>query len=286
MKPKILLQLDADKHPSAFDAVVAIDAGVDHLLSHGAVEPEEVESLVHGAIFTRGPSDLKSTAIFIGGHSVARGEELLANVTKTFFGPMRTSVMLDSNGANTTAAAAVIAAGRHLDFEHTRSLVLGGTGPVGQRVALLLARQGAKVELASRSVDRAADACAALVAKQQGAAVEPLAFGPGAKLEAQYDLIVAAGAAGAQLISKEQLGAQNYLHVVVDLNAVPPAGIEGIDPMDAGREESSLVHYGAIGVGGIKMKIHKAAIARLFESNDQVFDAAEIHDLGLRLEAE
>jgi methylenetetrahydrofolate/methylenetetrahydromethanopterin dehydrogenase (NADP+) len=35
--------------------------------------------------------------------------------------------------------------------------------------------------------------------------------------------------------------------------------------------------FGAVGVGGTKMKIHKAAVARLFERNDQVLDAEEIY---------
>jgi len=53
--PKILVQLDSDPHASVFDAVVAVDAGVDHLLQYGAVAPEAVRDLVHGAMFTRGP---------------------------------------------------------------------------------------------------------------------------------------------------------------------------------------------------------------------------------------
>src|SRR5215510_12583065 len=106
-KPKILIQLDPDPHASVFDAVVAVDAGVERLLQYASVEPEEVEGLVHGAIFTRGPQDLANTAIFIGGSNVAAGEALLKRVTGTFIGPMRVSVLLDANGANTTAAAAV-----------------------------------------------------------------------------------------------------------------------------------------------------------------------------------
>ena len=61
-KPKILLQLDADHHPSVFDSVVAIDAGVDHLLAHGGIEPTAARALVHGAMFTRGPADLHHEA--------------------------------------------------------------------------------------------------------------------------------------------------------------------------------------------------------------------------------
>src|SRR5947209_14605817 len=141
-KPKILIQLDSDPQASVFDRVVATDAGADHVLSYGGVRPEQVRDLVHGAIFTRGPQDLKRTALFIGGSDVAAGERLLAEAVRHMlpqFG-LRVSVLLDANGANTTAAAAVRAAARHLDLKQAQALVLGGTGPVGQRVALLPAR--------------------------------------------------------------------------------------------------------------------------------------------------
>ncbi len=107
---KIVVCLDTDAQPSVFDAVVAIDAGADHLLRHGGVKADAVRDLVYGAMFTRGPAELKNTAIFIGGTDVAAGEQLLAKTRDCFFGPMRVSVMLDSNGANTTAAAAVLCA--------------------------------------------------------------------------------------------------------------------------------------------------------------------------------
>ena len=155
-KRKILIQLDSDPHPSVFDRVVAIDAGADEVFSYGGVRPEQVRDLVHGAIFTRGPKDLKSTAIFVGGSDVAAGEKLLAEALRHMipaFG-LRVSVLLDANGANTTAAAAVRAAARHLDLKTAKALVLGGTGPVGQRVALLLARQGAEVRVGSRQQAR------------------------------------------------------------------------------------------------------------------------------------
>src|SRR5437016_3996532 len=154
-KPKILIQLDSDPHPSVFDAVVAVDSGVDQLLQYGGIEPADVRDLVHGAIFTRGPQDLLNTAIFIGGSNVKTGEELLAQVKAAFFGPMRVSVLLDANGANTTAAAAVLAAAKHVELRGATAVVLGGTGPVGERAARLLARQGASVRRGSRSTDRA-----------------------------------------------------------------------------------------------------------------------------------
>src|SRR5215475_10609842 len=143
-KRKILIQLDSDPHPSVFDRVVAIDAGAEELFSYAGVKPEQVQGLVHGAIFTRGSKDLKSTAIFVGGSDVAAGEKLMAEAMKHMlpkFG-LRVSIMLDANGANTTAAAAVRAAARYMTLQDAKALVLGGTGPVGQRVARLLAREG------------------------------------------------------------------------------------------------------------------------------------------------
>ena len=103
----LLLHLDSSPHPSAFDRIVALDGGADEVLSYGAVTEDAVRDLVHGAIFTRGPKDLHNTAIFIGGTDMAAGERMLDAVKATFFGPLRVSVMLDSNGSNTTAAAAV-----------------------------------------------------------------------------------------------------------------------------------------------------------------------------------
>ena len=118
-KRKILIQLDSDALPSVFDRIVAIDAGAEEVFSYGGVKPEHVQAIVHGAIFTRGPKDLKRTALFIGGSDVAAAERLLAEVQKHMlpqFG-LRVSVLFDANGANTTAAAAVLAAARHVDLK-------------------------------------------------------------------------------------------------------------------------------------------------------------------------
>ena len=156
---KILVCLDTDPQPSVFDAVVAVDAGVDQLLRHGGVTPDDVRDLVYGAMFTRGPADLKNTAVFIGGSDVAAGEKLLAKARECFFGPMRVSVMLDSNGANTTAAAAVLVARKHVPLTEQLVTVLAATGSVGRRVVRLLAREGASVRVASRQLARAQQVC-------------------------------------------------------------------------------------------------------------------------------
>lgn len=283
---KILIQLDTDPHPSSFDRVVAVDAHVDQIFSYGNVRPEDVESLVHGAMFTRGPQDLANTAVFIGGNNVAEGEKLLSRVRSTFFGPMRVSVMMDSSGSNTTAAAAVLAAQKHLRLKGLSALVLGGTGPVGQRVTQLLAAEGAAVRVASRTLGRAQETCKVVSTAVPQGVVSPCATGTADELRAAIqgvELIIAAGAAGVELLPADARQSVLSLKVAIDLNAVPPAGISGIEVMDKAVDRAGVLCYGAIGVGGLKMKIHKAALKQLFETNDAVLDTAAIFKIGEKL---
>lgn len=281
--PKILVQLDSDPQPSVFDSVVAVDAGVDHLFRHGDITPDAVRDLVYGAMFTRAPEQLKRTAVFVGGANVAAGEELVEKVKGSFFGPVRVSVMLDSNGANTTAAAAVLAAAKHCELKGTRALVLAATGPVGSRIVRLLAREGAEVRAASRNASRSEGVCEAVSARVENAKVSAVQVSSAEELTVALDgvdVVFTAGAAGIELVSAEALAASDSLKVAIDLNAVPPLGIGGIEVHDRAKEYGGVICYGAVGVGGTKMKIHRAAIQRLFESNDQVLDAEEIFEIG------
>jgi len=282
---RLLLQLDTSPHPSVFDRIVALDAGADEVMSYSGVTPQTVRDLVHGCIFTRGPKDLRNTAIFIGGSDMAAGDRLLDAVQKAFFGPMRVSVMLDSNGSNTTAAAAVAklqqASGT---LQGRRAVVTAGTGPVGARAAGLLARAGAEVTLTSR---RPADpAFLDGLTRRFGGAVRAVTLQDvsqaGAVLEGA-GLLLNAGPAGVQLVPRSAWAGRPGLRAAADVNAVPPAGVEGIDARDDGAERDGVVVFGALGVGGLKMKIHCACIERLFTRNDAVLDAETISDVAREL---
>lgn len=277
----ILLHLDTAPHPSVFDRVVAYDGGADEVMSYGGVTEEAVRDLVHGAIFTRGPKDLHQTAIFIGGTDMAAGERLLAAVTKTFFGPMRVSVMLDSNGSNTTAVAAVARLRQAAGTLHGRkAVVTAGTGPVGARAAGLLAMAGADVTITSRRpVDpRVVEA----LTRRFGGIVRAVVMREGVDAAATLEgaeLLLNAGPAGVTLVPREAWAGRPGLRVVADVNAVPPAGIEGVEVQDSGVDRDGVTAFGALGVGGLKMKLHKACIARLFERNDLVLDAETIAEV-------
>lgn len=294
--PKILIQLDSDAQPSVFDAVVAVDSQIDHLFQYGRVKPENVVPLVHGAMFTRGPAELHNTAIFVGGGSVEAVDQIGAKVKSAFFGPISVSVMLDGNGSNTTAAAAVLCAARHVELSSAEAVVLGGTGPVGSRVARLLVRAGTKVRLVSRDPIRAEKACHTLESKLRESGLEmaegQLSFlntGLPNGLEdglASANLVFGCGAAGATLLNEQQMDLASGVKVAIDLNAVPPAGLHGIVATDKAVQRGSRIDYGAIGVGGLKMKIHRRCIASLFQKNNLFLDAEEICAIGQQIEAE
>ena len=275
---KLLLQLDTSRLPSVFDQVVAYDAGVDHVMSYGGVVETDVRDLIHGCIFTRGPKDLHNTAVWIGGANMSAGEQLLAVAQDALFDPFKVSIMLDSNGSNTTAVAAVVKIEQAVDVRGKRVVVVGGTGPVGLRAAGLLAKDGAEVLITSRKPE-VGERAKRSIKERFGGTIESTAMGDSAQAAAILDganILLNAGAAGIMMVPHAAWAKRPGLAVAVDLNAVPPLGIEGIEVNEAGAVRDGVTVFGAFGVGNFKTKLHKACVARLFERNDFVLDAETI----------
>ena len=265
---KLLLHCDTDPHACSFDAVVAYDASVDAILPYGGVTPESLPGLLRGAMFTRGPDDLRNTAVFLGGSSLPAGRELLRVCDETFFGPMRVSVLFDPSGSQTTATAAVVKLKEHIG--EGDPVVVLGYGPVGATAAELLDSLGHPVTLSGRNPDK-------LAAARSG--------GIGGALLGSDELAAAMGeakglvAAGAEGVTMMEDWRRDGLACAIDLNAVPPAGLPGIDVRDKAKDLGGITVFGALGVGGLKMKLHKRAVAALFEANDQVIAAKELYGL-------
>jgi ribulose 1,5-bisphosphate synthetase/thiazole synthase len=279
---KLLLQLDSSRLPSVFDQVVAYDAGADAVLSYGGVTEGDVRDLIHGCIFTRGPKDLHNTAVWIGGSNMSIGEQLLALAQDAMFEPLQVSIMLDSNGSNTTAVAAVVKIEETLgELRDKRVLVLAGTGPVGQRAAGLLAKDGAHVTITSRKPEQG-DKARQFISARFDVQVEAVTLNDPAQLPERLEgveILLNSGPAGIQMVPRAAWTAAKSLKVAVDLNAVPPLGIEGIEVADAGKERNGVTVFGAFGVGNFKTKLHKACVARLFTRNDLVLDAEAIAEV-------
>ncbi len=278
---KLLLQLDSSRLPSVFDQIVAYDAGADEIMSYGGVTEGDVRDLVHGCIFTRGPKDLHNTAVWIGGSNMSAGEQLLAMAQDAIFAPFTVSLMLDSNGSNTTAVAAVVKIEETLGSLAGRNvLILAGTGPVGQRAAGLLAKDGANVTITSRKPEQGEKA-RQFISARFNVQVEATTMNDPAKLPElckDIEVLLNSGPAGVQMVPRSAWTGAKNLKIAVDLNAVPPLGIEGVEVTDAGATKEGVVVFGAFGVGNFKTKLHKACVARLFTRNDLVLDAEAIAD--------
>jgi ribulose 1,5-bisphosphate synthetase/thiazole synthase len=283
---KLLLQLDSSRLPSVFDQVVAYDAGADVVMSYGGVTEGDVRDLVHGCIFTRGPKDLHNTAVWIGGNNMSAGEQLLAMAQDALFGEFTVSLMLDSNGSNTTAVAAVVKIEETLgDLRDKKVVVLAGTGPVGQRAAGLLARDGAQVTITSRKPEQGEKA-RQFISARFDVHVEAVTLADPSRLPEVLDgaeILLNSGPAGVQMVPKVAWNAVKTLRIAVDLNAVPPLGLEGVEVGDAGVKRNGVTVFGAFGIGNFKTKLHKACVARLFTRNDLVLDAEAIADIAREL---
>ncbi|MDD5579261.1 MAG: NADP-dependent methylenetetrahydromethanopterin/methylenetetrahydrofolate dehydrogenase [Methylobacter sp.] len=278
---KLLFQFDTDTQPSAFDTIVAYDGGADHVIGYGGLNPENITALVEGTIFTRAPKEKKNTAIFVGGSDMLAGQKLFNAVQKHFFPGFQVSVMLDSNGSNTTAAAAIAKLASSGLLAGKKAVILAGTGPVGQRAAAMLVKEGAEVSLTSRTMEHAVKTCNDMKARfgVDLTPIEALDNNARAKAIENANIVFATGAAGVELLTAEQWQHNKNIEMMADANATPPIGIGGIDVMDKGIERHGKIIWGAIGFGVLKLALHRACIAKLFEDNKQVLDAENIFAL-------
>ena len=282
---KLLLHFDTDASPSTFDQVVAYDSNVDNIIAYGGITVENVTSHVHGMLFTRGGGNLKNSAIFIGGSNVSASDLVGAAVKKSFFEPMSVSVMLDPNGSNTTAAAIVRKVTTNYDI-NGKKVVIIGSGPVGQRAALLLLKEGAgEVVITSRDITRS-KAISLQMKNDYGVSVTAREAASGEsvnKLLKDAHVAIACGPAGVCVIPQSAWRSCDTLEVVADVNAVPPLGIAGLDLMDNGTEKEGIRLYGALAIGNLKMKVHRAAIKSLYESSNQFLNETTIYDIACKI---
>jgi len=189
--------------------------------------------------------------------------------------------MFDSNGSNTTAAAAVANIANVCSPKRKKAVVLGGTGPVGQRAAALLSKEGSDVFITSRSIDKANTVCQGINKRFD---VDCKALPGGTHDErcnaiVDASIVVATGASGVVLLNEEDWSTNPTIEVLCDANAMPPLGIAGIEMNDKAKIRNGKKTFGSIGFGGLKISVHRACISKLFETNDLCLDAEEIYSI-------
>ena len=89
--------------------------------------------------------------------------------------------------------------------------------------------------------------------------------------------MLASGPAGVEVLRREVWSANPTIEVLADYNAAEPLGIEGIEAGDDLVEREGKLVLGALGIGGKKMKTHKACVLRLFERSDLVLNADGVY---------
>jgi methylene-tetrahydromethanopterin dehydrogenase len=279
----ILHMLTAARHVSPFDVNMACDAGYDVTVPYTNVGLDDVASLTQDAIFSRGPKGARRTGIYIGGRDIGVAADMLEAARKAMVPPFEVSVFTDPSGAFTTAAALIACVERRLRAGHQASLqgqnvlVLGGTGPVGAVAAVLSAQSGARVTIASRKLEHARAVVDDLRARYDVSAT-PAQFAPGASrasLVAETTVILACGAPGVQLLGKADLESAKRVLVVADVNAVPPAGVEGVGAMDDGARleggSGRALGIGALAVGNVKYQTERSMLEGMRASDKALY---------------
>ncbi len=276
-KRYILHMFTPTANVSPFDVNMAADAGWDTVMPYTALESGDIAPLTQDAIFSRGPSGVKRTGIFIGGRDMRGALEMLDAARKAMVPPFEVSVMADPSGAFTTAAGMIAAVGGALEaagagWQSRRVLVPGGTGPVGMAVSVLAAQLGAEVTIMSRAQEKADKAVAMCQSLVDG---KGSLSGSGqdrkAELLSQTEVLLATAAAGIEVMSADEVTAAARLKVAADVNAVPPSGIAGLDVMSSDTvlpaSPSSAIGVGALAIGNIKYQSQHRLLKQMRESD-------------------
>ena len=293
----ILHMLTPLKQMSPFDANMAIDAGFDAVLTYSNVTLEEVPGLVQDAIFSRPPKTGVKTGMFFGGRNATLALDMLAAAKKAFVPPFGISLFADPSGSFTTAAAMVACVEKMLKDKKNRGLkdlkviVFGATGVVGFSSAVIAALEGAEVTLAGYDgIKRVSDSAREIRARFDVEVRPADASGDAKKVEilADAEALFCAGRAGVQIVSSAQLAAAKRLMIAADVNAVPPAGIEGMDMMANGVElkPNGALGIGPLAIGNIKYKTESGLFQKMIAASKLVrFDFRDAFTLARELNA-
>ena len=282
-KRSILHMFDPMPNNSPFDVNMALDTGFDILMPYSNVKLDSIHGLTQDVIFSRSPSGIKQTGIFLGGRDIGLAMDMMSSAKQAMVPPFEVSILADPSGAFTTAAALVACVEKQLKEKHSKelkdckALVFGGTGPVGIATGVIASLSGATTSLVDHmSIGTAEDAAkeynrrckSSLIGAKAGSDEEK------EQLIADADIVFCTAKAGIQVLSENNLAKAKQLKVAGDVNAVPPAGIAGIGVNDDGVTLTSpdgAFGIGALAVGNIKYKLQHKLLGLLLETEKPVY---------------
>ena len=280
-KPFLLHMITPEKNISPFDANMAFDAGWDSVIPYTNIGMDEMQGIVQDTIFSRSPSALKRTGIFIGGRDTHMAMDMIEEAKKHMVPPFEVPVFADPSGAFTTAAGMVAITEKALKdkfsekFTGKKIVILGGTGPVGVASAVISAKAGNSVLLVGRSLEKAEKIAKICNEKYGSKSVIGAVDSDKKSFLADADIVFNTGAAGIQLMDDELIKNALNLKICADVNAVPPAGISGIDAMDnvvpMKNSNSGCFGIGALAIGNIKYKSQHDCLKLMYNCDKPVY---------------
>ncbi|MGN6653072.1 NAD(P)-dependent methylenetetrahydromethanopterin dehydrogenase [Trinickia sp.] len=284
-RPYILHMFTATPQTSPFDVNMAADAGYQIIVPYCNVDATMVTHLTQEAIFSRGPTGVSRTGIFIGGRDAILAADMLDIARRAMVPPFEVSVFADPAGSYTTAAALVALAERHLKRTHEmelggkRVLILGGTGAVGRMAAAMAASLGADVTIASHhSLARARQVSDEINERLAIATTAASAASAGALRDALADteILMATAAPGIQAASADDLAHARRLLIAADVNGAPPEGIAGVNVTNDGKPigpngGAGPIGIGALAVGNVKYQVEHRLFVRMRTSGKPVY---------------
>lgn len=262
------------RNVSPFDVNMALDAGYDAVVPYAGVTLEEVKGLIEDAIFSRPPKAGARTGVFFGGRSVPLALDMLARAKAAMVPPFKVSLFADPAGSFTTAAAMVACMEKTLRVRFARPLagtrlaVFGATGPLGFSLAAIAAREGAAVTAVGYDgIRRVSEAAAEIKARfaLDVAAADGSDEDKKEAILAASEVVAACGRAGVRILSAAAIEQAAGLLLAADANAVPPAGIEGIDAAANGvaLNAGSALGIGPLAAGDIKYRTQSGLFGQM-----------------------
>jgi len=291
--PRILHFLTPLPNVSPFDVNMAVDAGFV-VASYTNISTKEATALTQAAMFSRSPADAPKTCLFIGGRDALQALDMLAAAKQAMFPPFEISLFADPSGAFTTAGAMVACVERQLQAKGATLAgadvaVFGAKGVVGGIVGVIAAEAGAHVTLVAHDQSGVVPAKAAEFERRfsRSFVVADGSSEAGRRsVLRRAEVVLACGRAGLQILSRAEMSAAERLKVAADANAVPPAGIEGLDGRANGTPLPGTpgVGIGAFATGNIKFQLQHALLQRIHAAQKaQCFDFRDAYRVALEL---
>jgi methylene-tetrahydromethanopterin dehydrogenase len=284
--PGILHLLSPLPHVSPFDVTMAYDAGFDAVVPYANVTLDEIGGLVQDIIFPRSPKDLRRSAIVIGGRDAGIAMDMVDAAKQAMVPPFEVSILADPSGAFTTAAAVVACVERQLKQRHqmelpgARVVIFGGTGPVGIATGVIASLAGATTTLVDylsidMALSKAAEYNRRCGTKLRG--TYGCSDADAARLVSREDVVICTAKAGVQVLNAGVLADARVLKVAADINARPPAGIEGMNAKDDGvptqhaTNATGAVSVGPLTIGKVKVKTQQALLRAMLDAEKPMY---------------